>query len=59
MKIDHYHIHEALDRTALLMHTFDDFVASSVFIESKPELKEQADAIVGSMYKLYKAIGQF
>lgn len=54
--MDNFLAHEALDRTFMLMTTFNDFICNHQFIQNNPEFEKQADEIVDKMSALYRAI---
>lgn len=58
MKLDEFHLHEALDRTHVLLSAFADHVAEHPFIRQDRELRRMANRLVDQMSDLYQAIGQ-
>lgn len=57
-KLDKLSIHEALDRTSVILYTFDDFVVQHSLIQSKKKLSRKANKISTLLHDLYQDIGQ-
>jgi hypothetical protein len=56
-KLDEFHWHEALDRAYLAFEFFNERVADHAAVQSKPELKRDAEEIADRMFRLYQSLG--
>ena len=54
---DLFSMHEALDRTHVVLDTFYGFILEHPFVQDVPELKNKATSIANDMYDLYQMIG--
>ena len=57
-KFDEFDVHEALDRTFLVMHTFDAFVFKHPFVYQNAELQQMAFNIEELMGDFYQKLGK-
>lgn len=57
-KFDEFDVHEALDRTFLVMQTFDAFVFKHPFVYQNVELQQMAWKIEEAMADFYQHLGK-
>jgi hypothetical protein len=57
MAIDDYSMHELLDRTSVILHTFEANVAEHPAADVYPEIKAQIEKTAEALVELYQMIG--
>lgn len=58
MKIDKFHIHEAMDRTNMIASIWQDFIVDHPAVMDNPKWLKDAKKIARLIGKLYQDIGQ-
>lgn len=56
MEIDHYHWHEALDRTYLCGEFIEEHLLTHPVIHTTPEFRQSVLDVVDALQQLYQAI---